>query len=125
MMNDPWPIERSQGVADGRSSGSACGPLAWAVATSDDKTPDFDRQIARCFEKIDRVLADLKTDRRYLLSVGVYLADLDDKAAFDKAWLKWVGADPRHWPQRSCVGATLSRGTLVEITVMAARPQTE
>jgi enamine deaminase RidA (YjgF/YER057c/UK114 family) len=125
MINDTWPIERSKGVADGRSSGSASGSLAWAVATSDDKTLDLDRQIARCFEKIDRVLADLKTDRRYLLSVGVYLADLDDKAAFDKAWLKWVGVDPRYWPQRSCVGATLSRGTLVEITVMAARPQTE
>jgi len=121
-MSDAWPIERSKGVADGRSSGSAFGPLAWAVATSDDKTLDLERQIERCFEKIDRVLADLKTDRRYLLSVGVFLADLRDKTAFDRAWLKWVGPYPRHWPQRSCVGAKLSPGTLVEMTVVAARP---
>jgi enamine deaminase RidA (YjgF/YER057c/UK114 family) len=92
------------------------------VATSDDKSLKLEQQSRRCFQKIERVLKELGTDKRYLLSVNVFLSDLGDKEAFDVAWREWVGADPRFWPQRCCVGATLSHGTLVEITVVAGRP---
>lgn len=114
-------IDRSPGVAAGRSSGSGFGNLAWAVATSDDKTLDLKGQLEATFGKIDRVLGELGTDRRNLLSVTVFLANLDDKKAFDVEWRNWVGDDPGHWPQRMCIGATLSAGTLVEISVVAAR----
>ncbi|ULJ74335.1 Rid family hydrolase [Rhizobium gallicum] len=117
-----FPIERAPGVAPGRSSGSASGHLAWAVATSDDKQLNLQGQIAVVFAKIDRLLAELKTDKRYLLSANVLLSDLEHKNAFDLAWKEWVGDNPHHWPQRVCVGATLSPGTLVEIAVVAARP---
>ena len=121
-MNDRFPIQRSSGVAPGRSSGSAFGGLAWAVATSDDKQLDLKGQIAATFAKIERVLADLNTDKRYLLSANILLADLNDKKVFDAQWRAWVGDDMDHWPQRACTGATLSPGTLVEMTVVAARP---
>ncbi len=121
-MTEPWPLDRSKGVAEGRSSGSAFGALVWTVATSDDKSLAFPQQVERCFAKTERVLKELGSDRRYLLSVNVLLADLGDKEAFDGLWRTWVGDDPRHWPQRACVGAVLSTGTLVEIAAVAARP---
>ncbi|MCG7508513.1 Rid family hydrolase, partial [Mesorhizobium retamae] len=101
---------------------SGFGNLAWAVATSDDKALDLKGQIAAAFAKIDRVLGELGTDRSNLLSVTVFLADIGDKKAFDVEWLSWVGDNPQHWPQRMCIEATLSPGTLVEISVVAARP---
>ena len=38
----------------------------------------------------------------------------------DAEWCEWIGG-PEHWPQRACVQAALAPGTLVEITVIAAR----
>ncbi|MDA9489626.1 Rid family hydrolase [Bradyrhizobium sp. CCBAU 11361] len=120
-MNTASPIERAGGVAAGRNSGSAFGNLVWAVATSDDKTLDLKGQISASFAKLERILARLKTDKRYLLSVNVLLSNLDDKQEFDIEWKNWVGENPNHWPQRACVGATLSSGTLIEISVVAAK----
>lgn len=121
-MDRDWPIARVAGIAAGRSSGSGFGSLAWAVATSDDTSLDVAGQAQRSFAKIDRVLGELGTDRRYLLSATVYLADLGQKATFDPEWLAWIGSDPRHWPQRACVQAALAGGALVEIAVVAAKP---
>lgn len=120
MITD-WPVLRSAGAAEGRSSGCAFGPLAFAVATSADKSVDLEEQSGNCFRKLDRVLSELGTDRRFLISATVVLADIDDKNRFDRTWNDWVGTDARHWPQRMCIEATLSKGTLVEISVVAAR----
>ena len=38
----------------------------------------------------------------------------------DAEWCEWIG-DAANWPQRACVQAALAPGTLVEITVVAAR----
>ncbi|MCG8273949.1 Rid family hydrolase [Aquamicrobium sp. NLF2-7] len=122
-MTVEFPIERAAGVAPGRSSASCYGGLVWTVATALDKTLDLKGQIAASFEKIERMLAQFGTDKRYLLSVNVFLSDLDSKADFDVAWRQWVGDNPDHWPQRACMGAVLSPGTLVEIAVVAAKPE--
>jgi enamine deaminase RidA (YjgF/YER057c/UK114 family) len=121
-MSGDWPIKRVAGVARGRSSGSSYGSLAWAVATSDDTSLGVAEQARRSFAKIDRTLGELGTDKRYLLSATVYLADLREKPAFDEEWLAWIGPDPLHWPQRACVQAALAGGALVEIVVTAAKP---
>ncbi|WP_245500171.1 MULTISPECIES: Rid family hydrolase [unclassified Mesorhizobium] len=115
-------MERVPGTSAGRSSGSAYGHLVWVTATSERKEIDLKKQIATSFDKIDRVLSDFKTDRRYLLFAYVLLSSLDDQKIFDVEWEAWVGDNPNHWPQRVCVGAILSPGTLVEIAVVAARP---
>ena len=39
----------------------------------------------------------------------------------DTEWCEWIG-EAGNWPQRACVQAALAPGTLVEITVIAARP---
>jgi enamine deaminase RidA (YjgF/YER057c/UK114 family) len=115
------PILRSPGVADGRSSGSAFGEYAWAVASSDDKKLDFGGQADRCFAKIDRVLSELGSRKGLILSATVYLANMTDKGRFDELWRDWVGPHPGDWPQRACICVTLSPATLVEIAVIAAR----
>lgn len=122
-MTVEFPIERAPGVAPGRSSASSYGGLVWTVATALDKTLDLKGQIGASFEKIERILAQFGTDKRYLLSVNVFLSDLDGKADFDVAWRNWVGDNPDHWPQRACMGTVLSPGTLVEIAVVAAKPE--
>ena len=121
-MPDDLPIKRVPGVAEGRSSGSGFGALAFAVATSEDKSPSLAEQARRSFAKLDRVLAELGTDKRHLLSATVYLADLNQKPIFDAEWRRWIDADPQRWPQRACVGAALAGDALVEIVVVAARP---
>ncbi|MGY3610282.1 MULTISPECIES: Rid family hydrolase [unclassified Bradyrhizobium] len=78
-------------------------------------------QASASFAKLERVLEHFKTDKRYLLSAHVQLSNLDDKKDFDIEWKNWVGDSPDHRPQRACVGATLSPGTLVEISVVAAK----
>ena len=114
-------IPRSPGVAEGRSSGSAFGEYAWAVASSDDKTVDVTGQTRRCFAKIDRVLGEFGSRKSLILSATVYLANMPDKGRFDALWREWVGPNPTDWPQRACIGVELSPGTLVEIAVIAAR----
>ncbi|ESZ02173.1 hypothetical protein X736_31020 [Mesorhizobium sp. L2C089B000] len=94
------------------------------MASSERKEIDLKEQIAASFAKMDRVLSELKTDRRYLLLACVFLSNLDDEKIFDVEWEAWVGDNPNHWPQRICIGAMLSPGTLVEIAVVAARPLT-
>lgn len=118
-----FAIERAPGVAPGRSSASSYGGLVWTVATALDKTLDLKGQIAASLDKIERMLTQFGTDKRYLLSVNVFLSDLEDKGEFDIVWKEWVGDNPDHWPQRACMGAILSHGTLVEIAVVAARPE--
>jgi enamine deaminase RidA (YjgF/YER057c/UK114 family) len=120
-MDDDRPITRVAGTAPGRSSGSGFGGLAFAVATSGDYAFELPEQSRRSFAKLDSVLAELGSDKRHLLSVTVYLADLAQKPIFDREWLEWIGAEPAHWPQRACVQAALAGGALVEIVVTAAR----
>lgn len=121
-MTNATPIERAPGVAAGRSSASSFGGLVWTVATALDKTLDLQGQVSASFDKIERMLALFGTDKRYLLSVNVFLSKLEDKEEFDGAWKEWVGDNPDHWPQRACMGVVLSPGTLIEIAVVAARP---
>lgn len=114
-------IVRAPGVAPGRSSGSACGPFVWIVASAQDKTSSLAAQTAATFAKVDRVLGELGSGRTFIVSATVYLSNLALKAEFDGLWRDWIGDDPQGWPQRACVGAILSPGTLIEITVVAMR----
>lgn len=121
MHRGEWKISRSPGVAPGRSSGSAYGPLVWLVASAADKAGDLTAQVNESLAKVERVLAELGTNKGHILSTTVFLADYGSKPQFDRIWLEWIGNNPQAWPQRACVGASLSPGTLVEITVVAAR----
>ncbi len=88
-------------------------------AVANDKTLPMREQTAQVLAKIDAVLAEAGSDKTKIVSATVYLADIDRKDEMNEAWMAWVDAD--HLPTRTAVGVTLTPGTLVEITVAAAR----
>ena len=118
-----WTISRVPGVAPGRSSGTAFGPFVWSVATAGHYSVDIGEQTQLTLKELDRLLAESGTSKDKLLSVFIYLADLDDKPVFDEIWAAWIGPDPQHWPQRACVGAALEDNILVELVAIAAREE--
>ena len=115
-------IVRARGVYTGRNAGTRHNGFAWAVATDRGRAPDVHAQTVAALAEIDRVLAELGTDRTRLLSATVYLPSIALKQEMDRAWCAWIGDDPAHWPQRACVEAGLAGDTLVEIAVLAACP---
>jgi len=114
-------ILRSPGSATGRSQGTAFGQLVWAVATDRTVSVTIEEQTRKTLSELDRVLADLGSNRTRILSATIYLARMSDKPQMDAVWVDWIGADKSHWPQRACVGATLEGKTLVEIVLLAAK----
>lgn len=113
-------IERWPGDARGRSRATAWRDLVFTVATA----PGFTvaEQTRASLAQISANLAEAGTDRTRLLSATVFLTNIAHKAQMDAEWCEWIG-DPANWPQRACVEADLASDTLVEITVVAARPR--
>ena len=113
-------IERFRGTATGRSRATAWGDLVFTVATAGDPTASLAEQTQRTLDQLERNLADAGSDRTRILSATVYLSDITGKEEMDSVWCEWIG-EPENWPQRACVQAALVPGTLVEITVVAAK----
>ncbi|WP_110974830.1 RidA family protein [Acinetobacter sp. WCHAc060042] len=84
---------------------------------------DIKGQTQQTFDMIDQFLADAGTDKRHILSVTIYLKDIEqDYAAFNEVWDAWV-ADIDALP-RTCVEAKLyDPRVLVELTVVAVKPE--
>ena len=114
------PIHRVAGPSQGRSSGTSANGFAWAVATSDIATDDLYEQTVSALAKIDRILAEMDTDRSRAVTATVYITDMAQKAEMDRAWCAWVGDDPGKWPQRACVETGLYGTDLVEVVLMVA-----
>ena len=88
---------------------------------AEDTSLDIKGQTQQTFEIIDRLLAEAGTDKSQIMSVTIYLKDIEsDYAAFNEVWDKWV-ADIDALP-RTCVQAKLYHpDVLVELTVIAAK----
>jgi enamine deaminase RidA (YjgF/YER057c/UK114 family) len=114
-------IERWQGQATGRNRAVAHDNIVYTVATAGAPGRDIREQTRLALAAIDKSLADAGSNKTRLLSVQIFLEDMDQKAAMDEVWCDWLGPDWRNWPQRACVGAKLSPDTLVEIVVTAAK----
>lgn len=86
-----------------------------------DTTLDIKGQTRQTLEIIDRLLADAGTDKSQIMSVTIYLKDIEnDYAAMNEIWDAWV-ADIEALP-RTCVEAKLyATDVLVEMTVTAVR----
>ena len=89
---------------------------------AEDTSLDILGQTQQTLNIIDRFLADAGTDKRHILSVTIYLKDIErDYAAFNQVWDAWV-AEIEALP-RTCVEAKLYHpDVLVEMTVTAIRP---
>jgi enamine deaminase RidA (YjgF/YER057c/UK114 family) len=78
-------------------------------------------QLAQTLTMLDSHLNHAGAARAALLSVQVYLADMQDKKQLDTAWREWIGGDSAAWPQRAVVGAQLDGGLRAEIVAQAFR----
>ncbi len=93
--------------------------LAGQVA--DDTSLDAEGQTADILDQIDALLAEAGTDKSRLLSVQIFIVDMADVAAMNRAWDAWV--DRENLPARATVQAKLvNPDWKLEITGVAALP---
>jgi len=79
-------------------------------------------QTKNTLAECDRVLALAGTDKRNLLSVMVWLRDMNDYAAFNRTYAAWL--DQSRKPVRACVRSEMALSEyLVEIQMTAAIPE--
>ena len=114
-------IVRLPGSVPTRSRAVVHGGLVYAVAVSPDKTPSVYDQTRLALAAIDRALADAGTDKTRILTATVFIADMAEKPAMNRAWDEWVS--PEDPPLRACLGVTLEGEDRVEILVTAALPE--
>ncbi len=89
---------------------------------AEDTSLDIRGQTRQTLEIIDRLLAEAGTDKSHIMSVMIFLKDIEqDYAAMNEIWDAWV-ADIEALP-RTCVEAKLYQPeVLVEMTVVAVKP---
>ena len=118
-------IERLRGDSPpGRSQSSGYKDLVWTVATASDESLDLRGQTLQALCSLERNLADLGSDKVKIISAYVFIADINEKPIMDDVWRNWIGNNPKHWPQRACLGVDLGGHWLIEVTVMAVRDVT-
>ena len=80
---------------------------------------DAEAQTANTLAQIDAVLVKQGSDKTRILDATIFLADVNDFAAMNRAWDAWVVAG--HAPVRCTVQATLMNPQYrVEIKIIAA-----
>jgi enamine deaminase RidA (YjgF/YER057c/UK114 family) len=96
------------------------GTVYLAGQLADDYSGDIAQQTRETLANTDRMLAEAGSDKAKILSVTIYLKDLDrDYAGFNQVWDAWVA--PGAAPARACVEAKMYKPeVLVEIMVVAA-----
>jgi enamine deaminase RidA (YjgF/YER057c/UK114 family) len=93
--------------------------LAGQVA--EDPKADMKTQSEQVLAAIDRLLAEVGSDKTRILSATIYLPDMADFPTLNQLWEAWVV--PGHTPARATVQASLaSPDYKVEIQVVATAP---
>jgi enamine deaminase RidA (YjgF/YER057c/UK114 family) len=88
---------------------------------ADDPGLDIEGQTEDILHQIDALLAEAGTEKSRILSCQIFLADIRDIAAMNKAWDRWL--DAAHPPARLTVEAKLfDPRWRVEIAAVAALP---
>lgn len=96
----------------------ANGFIFLAGQVADDPSRDVEDQTRQVLAEIDRLLAAAGADKRRILTANVYLADIGDFAAMNRAWDAWVAQDAK--PARATIEAALAAPAYrVEIQVTA------
>ena len=85
----------------------------------DDTTKDITAQTEQVLAKIDRLLAQVGSDKTKILSAQIFIADMGEFAGMNAAWDKWVPQG--HTPARATIEAKLANPAYkVEIMCVAA-----
>lgn len=89
---------------------------------AEDTRLDIQGQTRQTLELIDKLLAEAGTDKSHIMSVLIFLKDIEqDYAAMNEVWDAWVPEGAA--PPRTCVEAKLyAPDVLIEMTVTAVLP---
>jgi enamine deaminase RidA (YjgF/YER057c/UK114 family) len=86
---------------------------------TNDRTSGIDIQTEETLEKIQALLIEAGSDKDHVVSVTVYLKDMNDFSGMNAVWDKWFAEDCA--PARACVRAEMASPELkVEMSVVAA-----
>ena len=96
------------------------GTVYLAGQLADDYNGDIVQQTRETLANTDRMLAEAGSDKSKILSVTIYLKDMDrDYAGLNQVWDAWVA--PGAAPARACVEAKMYKPeVLVEMMIVAA-----
>jgi enamine deaminase RidA (YjgF/YER057c/UK114 family) len=95
------------------------GTIYLAGQIAEDVTQNIDGQTREVLAHIDRLLAEVGSDKSQILMCQIYLADIKDFHSMNAVWNEWVSAG--HTPPRATVEAKLAKPEwLVEMVVTAA-----
>jgi enamine deaminase RidA (YjgF/YER057c/UK114 family) len=96
------------------------GTVYLAGQLADDYSGDIVQQTQQTLSNIDRMLAEAGSDKSKILSVTIFVNDIDHNfAGLNQVWDAWVA--PGTAPARACVEAKMYKPeVLVEMTVVAA-----
>ncbi|MGD9945826.1 MAG: RidA family protein [Burkholderiaceae bacterium] len=96
------------------------GVIYLAGQVADDTSADAAGQTRQVLAAIDKLLAELGSDKTKILQAQIYLTSIGDFAAMNSVWDAWVPAG--HTPARATIEAKLARPEyLVEIKIIAAK----
>src|SRR5262245_46502992 len=82
------------------------GRVFLAGQVAENPTPDVTAQTSQILTAIDSLLSLAGTDKSKLLTANIWLADIGDFAAMNKAWDAWVS--PGNAPARATVESKLA-----------------
>ena len=96
------------------------GTVYLAGQLADDYSGDIVQQTRETLANTDRMLAEAGSDKSKILSVTIYLKDMErDYAGLNQVWDAWVA--PGAAPARACVEAKMYKPeVLVEMMIVAA-----
>ncbi|WP_397379860.1 RidA family protein [Pseudomonas sp.] len=96
------------------------GTVYLAGQLADDLSGDIVQQTRETLASTDRLFAEAGSDKSKILSVTIYLKDMDrDYAGLNEVWDAWVA--PGAAPARACVEAKMYKPeVLVEMMIVAA-----
>ncbi|WP_296948831.1 RidA family protein [uncultured Massilia sp.] len=96
------------------------GTVYLAGQIAEDTTQDIGGQTREVLGHVDRLLAEVGSDRSRILSAQIYIASMADFPGMNAVWDEWVV--PGHTPPRATVEARLANpACLVEVVIVAAQ----
>ena len=103
----------------GRSKYVEFNGVVQMVATAADRSANLKGQAEQALATIDALLVEAGSHKSRLLSMTVYITDMEHKEEMQEAWMAWV--DPEARPLRACVEVGLAGGCLIELVAQAAK----
>jgi enamine deaminase RidA (YjgF/YER057c/UK114 family) len=97
------------------------GTVYLAGQIAEDTTQDIAGQTREVLGHVDRLLAEVGSDKTRILSCQIYISSMEHFPGMNEVWDSWVAQG--HTPPRATVEAKLANpACLVEIVIVAALP---